>query len=183
MSLWPAKLIQLLKTWQAPSGADCGKHSCTNNGNIQFFHISFFYKNIIYLCKEGVKFEVRPVQTKSCLWCGSCGGSWASPGGTKCFQKPGKSRGEWLECLWRERTRSPCFWCWTLECLLNLPVGGVGPAGGAAHVFYLSQSLVRCQEFSVENHLPGEIHGKLTQQGVLNGGVFRVAEHTSRCVH
>lgn len=65
----------------------------------------------------------------------------------------------WLECLWRERSGSPCLQSWTLECLLNLPVGGVGPAGGAAHVFYLSQSLIRCQRFSVENHLPGEIHG------------------------
>ena len=37
------KLIQLLKTWQAPSGSDCGKHSCTNDGNVQFFHISFVY--------------------------------------------------------------------------------------------------------------------------------------------
>lgn len=37
--------------------------TCTNYGNVQFFHISFVY--IIYSCKEGVKFEVAPVQTKS----------------------------------------------------------------------------------------------------------------------
>ena len=89
----------------------------------------------------------------------------------------------WRECLWRERTASPCLWCWTLEYPLNLPVGGVGSAGGAVHVFYLSQSLVGCQRFSVETHQPGEIHSKLTWQGVLNGVVFRVAEDTIHCEH